>query len=621
MLTQLFPHYPALVLVLTTAIVLMAGIAAQVTAHHLRVPSILLLLGLGAVLGPSVMGVVQPAIFGVGMRALVSISVAIIVFEGALLIDARQLRHCSRSVLGLITLGAPVTFGLAALAAHAIGGLPWKIAFLFGAIVSVTGPTVISPILKRLPLNHRLKTTLEAESVFVDALGVLLTSAVFSYITGSAEGVHGGLLQLGTNLAMGVGIGGLMTLLLKVALKQTGFLSPDLVRVAVLGVVLLGYSIAEALAHESGIAAVAVAGLLVGSLRLPEEETIKRFKGDLTLVALSLVFILLAASMPIEHLLGLGWRGVLTVLALMFVVRPLAVAASTLGTALTWPERLFIAWLGPRGIVATSMASLMAIELAAWGIEGGETLAALVFLTVILTVLIEGSGAGWIAARLKVMPKKVIVVGGDAIARKLGWQLTQEGESVLLLDTDSANVTAALAQGISALRGDATDPEVQRRLGLDWCHCVVAATPSDKANLLISQVLRGSVPDLRLIARVNERRNHEAFLGASVEPLMVEDAAAMTLSALVTRPTVLPLMGSTAYGDRLVEFQVGNPKVVGQTLRQLQLPSECLVALVKRKGTVSIPDGRTHLALGDVITLIGLKEAVDQARTYLESDS
>lgn len=620
MLSNLLPHYPALVLVLTTAIVLVVGIAAQVTAQRLRLPAILLWLGLGVLLGPAVLGLVQPDVYGVGLRALVSIAVAIIVFEGALMIDARQLRHCSRSVLGLITVGALTTFGLAAVAGHHVAGLPWKVAFLFGAIVSVTGPTVISPILKRLPLNHRLKTTLEAESVFVDAVGVLLTAAVFSYVTGSADGVRGGLLQLATNLAVGMGVGGITALGLKVALKRSDLLSPDLTRVAVLGAVLLGYSVSQAFAHESGIAAVAVAGLLAGSFRLPEEENIKRFKGDLTLVALSLVFILLAAAMPLERLLNLGWRGVATVLVLMFVIRPIAVALSTWGTALTWRERAFIAWLGPRGIVAASMASLMALELEAWGIQGGEALGGLVFLTVILSVLIEGSGAGWVAARLKVMPKKVIVVGGDEIARKLAWQLTEEGESVQLLDTDPENVRVALGSGLTAAQGDATDPEVLKRLGLGWCQCLIAASPSDKANLLIAQVVRAHHPELRIIARVNEARNADAFRGARVEPLLVSDAAAMTLSALVTRPTVLPLLSSSAYGDRMTEVQVGNPKVAGHPLRQLQLPGECLVALVKRDGRVTVPDGKTMLSLGDVVTLIGLKEAVDQTKTLFESD-
>lgn len=620
MLTQLFPHYPSLVLVLTTALVLVVGIAAQVTAQRLRIPAILLLLGLGVVLGPAVLGVVQPDVYGDGLRAIVSISVAVIVFEGAMLIDARQLKHCSRSVLGLITVGALTTFALAAVAAHLIVGLSWKISFLFGAIVSVTGPTVISPILKRLPLNHRLKTTLEAESVFVDAVGVLLTAAVFSYVTGSAEGPHAGLVQIGVNLATGVAVGSLTALLLKFTLTRASLQAPEVIRVAVLAAALLGYSLSEALAHESGIAAVAVAGLMAGSLKLPEEETIRRFKGDLTLVALSLVFILLAAGMPLAHLMRLGWRGVATVLALMFVVRPVAVALSTFGTALTWRERAFVAWLGPRGIVATSMATLMALELHAWGIRGAETMSGLVFLTVILTVVIEGSGAGWIAARLNVMPKKVIVVGGDEIARKLGWQLSEEGEAVLLVDTDPENVRAIQAGGLTAMHGDATDPDVLRRLGLHWCRSLISATPSDKANLLIAQVVRGLYPELRIIARVNEAKNAEAFRGAGVEPLLVADAAAMTLSAMITRPTVLPLLSSSAYGDRMAEVHVGNPKVAGLPLRQLELPRECLVALVKRQGRVTVPDGKTVLQAGDTVTLIGLKEAVDQTKTLLESD-
>jgi NhaP-type Na+/H+ or K+/H+ antiporter len=620
MIAELFSHHPALALVMTTAVVMVAGVAAQVVANRFAVPAILLLLGTGIVLGPEVLGLVRPDLYGVGLRALISLSVAVIVFEGAMQIDVRHLRHCSRSVLGLITVGAATTFLGATVVAHVLLGLNWKIAALFGAIVSVTGPTVIAPILKRLPLNHRLKTTLEAESVLVDAVGVLLTAAVFSYITASNLGVVGGVWQLVSNLATGTLVGGATALALALALKRSGVLPSDLVRLMVLGAALLAYSMAEAFAHESGIAAVAMAGLIAGSMKLPYEETIKQFKNDLTLMALSLVFILLAASMDLASLMELGWQAPLVVLLLMFVIRPLAVTLSTWGTALTWSERAFIAWMGPRGIVAASMASLMAIELKAWGIQGGEAIGPLVFLTVIMTVLIEGSGAGWVASRLNVMPKKILIVGGDEIARKLGKQLSDEGEAVTLIDFDPENVREAVAAGLNAETGDATEPTVLAKAGAGWCQALVVATPSDKANLLVTQTARGKYPALRLVARVNDSRNAEAFREAGIETLATSDAAAMTLSTLVTRPMVLPLLRASEYGDMVVEVRVGNARLNKQSVSALDLPKDCLIALLKRGGKVLIPDGKTVIELGDTVTLIGLKGAVDQSRTLLESD-
>lgn len=620
MIADLYAHHPALALVLTTALVLVAGVFAQVVAARFAIPAILLLLGTGIVLGPEVLGLIHPEHYGVGLRTLVSISVAIIVFEGAMAIDVKQLRHSSRSVLGLITVGAGVTFVGAALVTHYILGVPPKIAALYGAIVSVTGPTVIAPILRRLPLTHRLKTTLEAESVLVDAVGVLLTAAVFSYITASNLGVMGGLWQLVCNLAIGSAVGLVAVLVLAGALKGSRVLPSEQVRLMVLAICLLTYGVAEVIAHESGIAAVAVAGLIAGSIKLPYEETILQFKSDLTLMALSLVFILLAASMDLSSLVALGWQAPIVVLLLMFVIRPLAVTLSTWGTDLTWAERAFIAWMGPRGIVAASMATLMSLELRAWGIQGGDVVGPLVFLTVIMTVLIEGSGAGWVARRLNVMPKKILIVGADEIALKLAKQLMSEGESVTVVDLDRDLVRKALSQGLNAIQGDAAEAATLAKLGAGWSSALVAATSSDKVNLLVCQNARAKYPELRLVARVNDSKNSEAFQKSGIEILSLSDAAAMTLSTLVTRPMVLPLLRASEFGDVIVEVRVGNARLKDRPLSALGLPKECLVALLKRGRTVTIPDGKTHLEVGDTVTLIGLKAAVDQTRTLIESD-
>lgn len=613
--------HPALALVLTTAVVLLAGALGQVLSRRVGMPAIVFLLGFGILLGPSGLGVVHPEVYGEGLRAIIAIAVAIIVFDGAIAIDVRQLRHSSRSVLGLISVGAAVTFVLAAVVSHYLLALPWKIAFLYGAIVSVTGPTVVIPILRRLPLVHRLKTILEAESVLVDAVGVLLAAAMFSFITGSNVGVVGGLAQLASNLAIGAIVGALTALAMRVALQAAGTRAEDMARLIALAGVLLGYSVAEVLAHESGIAAVAVAGLLAGSIGLPHLETVKQFKGDLTLLALSLVFILLAAGIQPAELLALGWGGVATVLALMFLVRPIAVALSTWGTSLSWRERAFIAWMGPRGIVAASMASLFAIELRAWNVEGGDPIAPLVFLTIMGTVLIEGSAAGWVARVLRVMPKKIVIVGADDVARRLGRQLADEGEAVALIDTDPDNVRLASEAGLAVIHGDAADPAVLSRAGLGWCQALVVATPSDKANLMIAQTAKGRYPSVRVIARLNDAGRAEAFAASGVETLSLTEAAVMSLAMLVTHPNTLPLLGlKSSHADKIVEVRLDNPAFEAQPLRHLDLPKDCLVALVRRDGAVSVPDGDTRLRTGDVLTLIGDNEAVDGLRTRLEGN-
>lgn len=620
MLRDWLAHFPALLAVLTAAIVLATGAVAQIVAQRLRIPALILLLGAGMALGTSGLGVVDPGVFGKGLRAIVSCAVAVIVFEGALLIDVRQLRHSSRAVLGLITIAPLVTMTLGALSAHWLAGLPLKIAFLFGAIVSVTGPTVISPILRRLPILPRLKTILEAESVLVDAVGVLLTASVFSFLTGSAGGLADGLIQLGLNLACGSAVGAVAALVLKLGLGRARDVSTEMVRISVLAAVLLAFALAEALAHESGIAAVAVAGLMVGTMGLPGEESVKRFKGDLTLLALNLVFILLAAGMPFSRLVALGWGGLATVFALMLVVRPLAVALSTWPSKLSWRERAFVAWLGPRGIVAASMASLMALELEAWGMEGAEPLGALVFLTVLVTVLVEGGSAGWVAARLNVMPKKIIVLGGGPVARKLALKLQAEGEAVHLITPERPEAHEAREAGLMASHADLDAGAALTPGELSHCRALVVATESDARNLLIAQGLKARAPGVALLALVNEAWNLGAFQQGGISPLSVEEATVDAMTGLLLRPSLLPLLRGAEQADRVVEIAVGNRRLAGLSLRELDLPKDCLVALVRRSGEVSVPRGKTVLECGDVVTLIGLREAVERTRTLLESD-
>jgi Trk K+ transport system NAD-binding subunit len=219
------------------------------------------------------------------------------------------------------------------------------------------------------------------------------------------------------------------------------------------------------------------------------------------------------------------------------------------------------------------------------------------------------------------MPKKIVIVGADDVARRLGRQLADEGEAVAVIDTDPDNVRLASEAGLTVIHGDAADPAVLGRAGLGWCQAMVVATPSDKANLMIAQTAKGRYPDVRVIARLNDAARAEAFAASGVETLSLTDAAVMSLAMLVTHPNTLPLLGlKSAHADKIVEVRLDNPAFEAQPLRHLDLPKACLVALVRRDGEVSVPDGDTRLRTGDVLTLIGDNEAVDGLRTRLEGN-
>lgn len=617
-LAQNLAHYPALVAVATVALVLWAGLAGMLLSRRTGIPPILFFLGFGVLLGPDFFGLVVPNQFGeTGLRAIVSICVAIVVFEGAMAIDLRQLRRTSAAAIGLITVSPLLTALGAAAAAHWIGGANWRVAALYGAIMSVTGPTVVNPILRRVRVAPRLKAILEAESVLVDAIGVLLTAAVFSFITAPDQGVASGALRLFEHLAIGGVVGLAAAWGSIVALRRLRELPGTIIHLWVLATALASYAVAEILAHESGIAAVAVAGLVMGSSEYPGARSARLFKESLTLLALVMVFMLLAASQQVASLADLGWGAIGTILALMFVIRPLATFAATLPAGLPVRERAFIAWMGPRGIVAASLASFMAVELKAWSMPGGAALSGLVFLTVVMTVVVQGGSAPWVARRLGIMPKPVVVAGGDDTALWLARHLHRQGEAVLLVDREPPLPDLLEDEPFEVWTADAGDPTDLARILAAGPSCIVAATASDKANLMICQQVRTHDPAVRLIARLNDRRHADAFRSLDIEVLAEAESAGLALANKVTRPTVLDLLSSPLQTESVAEIRLGD-SVSERNLAKLGLPPKCLIVLVKRKNEVMIPDGNTVLKPGDLVTLVGKPGDIRTARGLLE---
>ncbi len=612
-ITQNLARDPSLVLVGTIVLVLCAGVLGLALAHRLRLPAILFLLALGLGLGPDGLGLIRPELLGSGLRAIVSISVAIIVFEGAMSIDLRQIRHASSALIGLISVSPLVSALGAGLAAHYVAGLTWHTAALYGAIMSVTGPTVVKPIVKRLALAPRLHAILEAESVFVDALGVLLAAAVLSYITAPQQLPVVGLWRLVVHILIGGSVGGLLGVAALWGLSSARQTSGEVVRLAVLTLALIAWTVAEVLAHESGLVAVAICGLALGSSRYPHAGSVKVFKSDLSTLALALVFVLLAASERLSSIARLGWGGVGVVAVLMLFIRPLAVLLATSRSTLSWREKAFVSAMGPRGIVAASMASFLAVELRAWAIPGSERLSALVFLTVVITVLVVGFGAGWFARRLGLIPIPIVVVGSDDIALWVARHLQRQGEGVILVDRDPPRAT--WEEEFPVERADLTHPDALDRVLATGTRCMVVATASDKANLMICQQVRATKPGLRLIARLNDRSKTEAFANLGIEVLNEAEGAGLAIATQVTRPSVLGLLSASPRAE-VAEIPLG-PIARGQTLQALGLPRHCLVALIRRSSEIIVPDGRTELASGDLLTVIGEREALDTLRRQI----
>ncbi|MGB7249092.1 MAG: cation:proton antiporter [Phormidesmis sp.] len=475
---------------LQIVLTVLAGISAQVVAAYLKLPSIILLLIFGVAMGSDGLGWLTPQSLGVGLEVIVSLCVALILFEGGLSLELKEIGKVSGSLRNLITIGTFITLIGGGLASHWLGEFPWPIAFLYASLVVVTGPTVVTPLLKQVGVERKVSTLLEGEGVLIDPVGAILAVVVLDIIlNGDTDPVFvlGGLLaRLGIGSIIGGGGGGLMALFL----RKADFLSEELRNLVVLAGIWGLYGLAQSVRDESGLMAAVVAGMVVRAISVPEERLLRRFKGQLTIFSVSVLFILLAADLSIASVFELGPGSVMTVLVLMLVVRPINVLVCTWNSDLNWRQKAFMSWISPRGIVSASVASLFAILLTERGINGGDSIKALVFLTIMMTVFAQGLTARSLAQLLNVTSSSatgVVIVGCNALGLAIGRLFKDRGESVVIIDTDKTACEKAEAEGFEVYVGSAMNGEILEEAGLSSIGTFLAVTSNGEVNSVIAE--------------------------------------------------------------------------------------------------------------------------------------
>lgn len=475
---------------LQMVITVFAGISAQVMAAYFKLPSIVLLLLLGILLGADGVGLLHPHLLGTGLEVIVSLATAIILFEGGLKLDLRELGRVSVSLQLLVTLGTLITLLGGSMAAHWLGEFPWNIAFLYASIVVVTGPTVIGPLLKQINVDRQVATLLEGEGVLIDPVGAILAYVVLDTIlNGDADPINA-IIGLLMRLGVGGSIGAVGGYLMSWIFKRANFISFELKNLVVLAVLWGLFTLAQTIRSESGIMTTVVAGVVFANSSVPEERLLRSFKNQLTILSVSVLFILLAADLSIASVLALGWGSLLTVLVLMFVVRPINILFCTWNSDLNWRQKLFLSWVAPRGIVSASVASLFAISLTQRGINGGDAIKALVFLTIIMTVFCQGLTAGWIVKWLRITSKDAtgaLIVGCNPLSLLIARFFQERGESVVMIDTDSQYFTQAEAQNLRVIASSALDAEVLEEAGIASMGTFLAVTNNGEVNFVLAQ--------------------------------------------------------------------------------------------------------------------------------------
>ncbi len=475
---------------LQMVITIVAGISAQVLAAYLKLPGIVFLLLFGILLGSDGIGLLHPQMLGTGLEVIVALATAIILFEGGLDLDLRELGKVSTTLQLLVTLGTLVTLLGGSMAAHWLSEFPWPIAFLYASLVVVTGPTVVTPLLKHIKVERQVAAILEGEGVLIDPVGAILAVVVLDTILNSDAGPINAAIGLLLRLGVGAVIGGVGGWVMSLVFKHANFLSFELKNLLVLAGLWGLFALSQNIRSESGLMTTVVAGIVFANSSVPEERQLRQFKGQLTILSVSVLFILLAADLSIDSLLALGWGSLFSVLALMFIVRPINILLCTWNSNFNWRQKLFLSWIAPRGIVSASVASLFAILLTQHGINGGDAIKALVFLTIIVTVVCQGLTAGWLANCLQITSKEatgVVIVGCNPLSMLIARFFQERGEKVVMIDTNPESCEQAEDRNIQVIASSAFDVEVLEGAGLGSMGTFLAATNNGEVNFVLAQ--------------------------------------------------------------------------------------------------------------------------------------
>lgn len=607
---------------LILSLILVAGAVSKVIGDRYKVPSIIFLLSFGIVFGPSGLEIINSSTFEGSISSIVGFAVAIIVFEGAFHLDINRIKRSRTSTSRIVTIGAIIAFIGTAIPIHFIMGVSIEISFLIASLLIATGPTVITPIMEVVDVRPPVETTMETEGITNDVTAAILAVVIFeAIIVPDKIGIQKFLIEFGERIGIGIGIGLIGAYILY---KITQFVDgqknsiQDIEILVVVSTVLI-FSTANTLATESGVAAVAIAGLVLGNIGFTFKHEVQEFADEITPVVLSVVFIILAALVEIQTIIDILWyEGLIVVLLIIFVVRPLLVFVSTFGGLFTTREKLFISFVGPRGIIPASVASLFAIDLRNMGmVAEADILVSTVFLVIFATVFVEGGPARYIAQKLQINPMKIIVIGGGDSGKELVDRLSdQREEAVTIVESDVDRVDELRNQGYSVVHGDGRDSDSLKDAGIESTVILAAMTGDDDSNMLSTQLARNKFDVNTVVSKVDNDENKEAFESLGVKVVSDSESTAIEADNIIDRPAFTEWVDNLNSDGMVVDIEMNNEEYAGVSNEKFteELPDETLIVLIKREDTTIIPDNDTQLKSGDQLTFVTRQEFAGDIR-------
>lgn len=499
---------------LQVALILGLGLICQWVAWRVKLPAILFLLLTGLTLGAGTKLLDPDALLGDMLFPFVSMSIAIILFEGSLTLNFREIKGREQVVRKLVTSGAILTWVLIAVATHYLINISWEMSILFGAIVVVTGPTVIMPMLKSVRPNQKVANVLRWEGIVIDPIGAMLAVLVFEFLKASQIGVafnHTLLIFLRIILIGGF-LGVAAGLLLGTIIKRH-WLPEYLHNFAALSLVLLFFAVSNTLEHESGLVTVTVMGIVLANMDDISLEGIYDFKEHLSALLISALFIILAARIDPNQVIELGIPVVLLLLAMQFIIRPLVILFCTHKSDFTWQEKALLSWIAPRGIVAAAISALFALKMEAAGYPDAPIIVTLTFAVILGTVLLQSATSGILARFLGVSepsPHGVLFVGSNQIAREMALALKEHDFRVLLADTSWESIRQARMVGLETFYGNPMSAYAEDNMNLIGIGHVITATPLNDLNTLAAMHFRSEFDDKNIFTVAVENKQNQS---------------------------------------------------------------------------------------------------------------
>ncbi|MDX8398080.1 MAG: cation:proton antiporter [Mariprofundaceae bacterium] len=593
-------------------IAVLIAVAAQLLSERMRMPPIFLWLLAGMGLGPFGLHILQSESIEPALHTLVELGLAIILFEGGMNLNFKALKEYHSTVARLILFGPLFTMLIGGVAAHFLVGLSWPIALLFGSIVSIGGPTVITPIIRQVRLDREISHILSSEAMLVDALGAILAIVMLQLALSPNPDawltLQAVIFKLGVGSIIGIAGGWMVARALLLNISPHLEMRTIFTLASAWGIYLLANSISE----QAGLMAVLMAGASIQRMKIPDIQRLRHFKGSLSILLISVLFVLLAASLDLSLLSAYLWQGLVIFILLAVLARPLATWLSCLGSKLNRGQIQYLAMMAPRGVVVAAITSLFATSLHHAGQEETDILVALVYIIIIVSVFIYGFSARPLSRKLHVdggSDRSVLIIGGGQMGAELGRTLCSDRE-VRFLDLNGEVVNNLQHAGFTAIRGNALDPLYMEVVHAEEVSAVLVMTGSSDHNLLIAALAKEQfhVPEVYVALQEDSHDKHSQ---------LIHNIQAKRLFA---KPYTASYWHDQAFRKRLVhDTQTITPEseLIGCRMGSTRIPHGIQPMAVYRDGLSLIPHDELHLEEGDEIALLLRPERIQAGQMLI----